>query len=105
MAEKTVTIPLDEPITIPGKDSAETVTAIVLREPRYPDIMALGNPTAFARSPEGMVYTAEKDDTIKAYIERLLVEPKNVIALHQLGPADTFKLRDAVHGFFSISPT
>lgn len=100
-----VTIPLSEPITVPGENAPVQINEVVLREPKYPDIMALGQPAAYARDAAGMVYSAEKDETIKAYIERLLVEPKSPLALMQLGAVDTFKLRDAVHGFFAISPT
>lgn len=90
-------IPLSKPIT--GHDVE--FTEIILREPAYPDIMALGEPSAFARDGSGMIYTAEKDDTIRAYIERLLVSPKDSALLNQLNATDTFQLRDAVHDFFA----
>jgi hypothetical protein len=105
MSKGDVTIPLSEPITVPGEATAVQVDKIVLRQPKYLDIMELGQPSAFARDIAGMIYTAEKDETIKAYIERLLVEPKNPMALVQLGTVDTLKLRDAVFGFFATSPT
>lgn len=90
-------IPLSRPITGHG----ETFNEIILREPAYPDIMLLGEPSAFARDGSGMIYTAEKDDTIRAYIERLLVSPKDSSLLNQLNATDTFQLRDAVHDFFA----
>lgn len=95
-----ITIKLDKPIIRPGKDSAEEVHEIKLREPVFDDIMTLGEPSAFARDAGGMIYTAEKDETIRAYIERLVVD-LDVLLLKQLNARDTFKLRDAVHGFFA----
>ncbi|MBR2117668.1 MAG: phage tail assembly protein [Afipia sp.] len=93
-----ITIPLSKPITAHDKK----ITSLVLREPGYTDIMTLGEPSAFARDAAGMVYTAEKDEVIKAYIERLLVDVDPLL-LTQLNAPDTFKLRDAVHGFFSAA--
>jgi hypothetical protein len=97
MADKT--IPLVKPLVGHG----ETYKEIVLREPAYAEIMELGEPTAYARDDSGMVYTAEKDSVIRAYIERLVVSPKDPLLLQQCGAADTLKLRDAVHGFFQTA--
>jgi hypothetical protein len=107
-----VTVNLLEPIEGPGPNRDQVtvqITQIVLREPRYRDIMLLGEPAAFARSDGGMIYQAEKDDVIAAYVERLLVEPKDPNLLNQVGLADTLKLRDTIFGFFqkakaAISP-
>lgn len=76
------------------------VKTIVLREPKYADVISLGEPSAYARSEAGMVYTAEKDDVVKGYIERLMIEPKDAQLLVQLTLADTLSLKEAVHGFF-----
>ena len=98
---ETVRIKLSRPITVPGDAAAIEVSEIVLREPMYSDIMALGEPSLFARDGSGMIYTAEKDDVVKSYVERLLIEPKNPVHLSQLCARDTFKVRDAVHDFFN----
>lgn len=97
-----ITIKLDKPIMRPGKEKAEEVHEINLREPVFDDIMTLGEPSAFARDAAGMIYTAEKDETIRAYIERLVVDLDTTL-LKQLNARDTFKLRDAIHGFFAAA--
>jgi hypothetical protein len=90
------TIKLKTPIQ--GHESP--VSEIVLREPKYSDVMALGEPAAFARSEGGMIYQAEKDGIIQSYIERLIVEPKDTGLLAQLSLTDTLQLKEAVFGFF-----
>jgi len=79
------------------------VKHIVLRPPKYADIMMLGEPAAFARSDGGMVYQAEKENVIQGYIERLLIEPKDPLLLIQLDLIDTLQLKDAVHDFFAAA--
>lgn len=82
---------------IEGESQIKTVT---LREPKFDDLMLLGEPKAYARSEGGMVYTAERDGVIQAYIQRLLVEPKDPALLVQLCLADTIQLKEAVYDFF-----
>ena len=102
-----VTITLKNPIEGPVYDAmpgdtrtSQTITEIELREPRYRDIMTLGEPAAYGRSDAGMVYQAEKDDVVAAYIERLLISPKDRALLEQLSLADTMQLKETVFGFF-----
>jgi hypothetical protein len=76
------------------------VTELVLRSPKYSDVMLLGEPTTYARSEGGMIFTSERDGVIQSYIERLIVEPKDTGLLGQLSLADTLKLKDVVTGFF-----
>jgi hypothetical protein len=100
MANTTVT--LHEPIEGPGpsKDQPTVqIKQIVLRQPKYRDMMLLGEPAAFARSEGGIMFSSEKDEIIQAYIERLLVEPKDTQLLEQLGLADTIQCREAVFDF------
>lgn len=99
------TIILTVPIEGPGTDENQSgqIKEIVLREPKFRDIMLLGEPAAFARSDGGMIYQAEKDDVIAAYIERLLIAPQDPALLNQLGVADTMQLKDAVFSFFQIA--
>jgi hypothetical protein len=94
-----VTIELSAPIT----GARGPVSQITLREPKYNDVMTLGDPTAFAQGANGMVYSADKDDVIKAYIERLLVNDNGAdpLLLGQLNLTDTLRLREAVQNFFA----
>jgi hypothetical protein len=101
-----VTVNLLEPIEGPGPNKDQVtvqISQIVLREPRFKDVMTLGEPAVYARSEAGMIYQAEKDDVIAAYIERLLVEPKDPALLNQVGLADTLQLKEAVFGFFQTA--
>ncbi len=84
----------------PIRDHAGEVKELVLRAPKFSDIMALGEPTTYARSEGGMICTAERDGVVENYIRRLMVEPKDTGLLAQLSIADTLKLKDVVTGFF-----
>lgn len=100
------TINLSTPIVGPsadGKSETQDYKTVVLREPRYLDVVQLGEPTAFARSEGGMIYQAEKDGVIQGYIERLLVTPADPALLIQLSLADTLKLKEAVFRFFAAA--
>ena len=103
MANRTIT--LLEPIEAPGSGStaAMQIKEIVLREPKFPDIMKLGEPSAFGRSEGGIMFTSDKDDVIEAYIKRLMIEPKDTALLNQVGMADTIQLREAVFDFFKVA--
>jgi hypothetical protein len=94
-----VTIELSTPIT----GHKGQVSQITLREPKYADVMSLGDPIAFAQGANGMVYSADKDGVIQAYIERLLVSDNGAdpLLLNQLGLTDTLRLREAIQNFFA----
>ncbi|WP_316172145.1 MULTISPECIES: hypothetical protein [unclassified Bradyrhizobium] len=94
-----VTIALLEPI----EGGRGQIKEVVLRPPKYRDIAALGEPSAYARSDDGLMFTSDKDEVVHGYIERLLVEPQDAALLEQLGLADALKLREAVHGFFQAA--
>lgn len=101
-----VTITLLEPIEGPGPSRDQltvSITQVILRSPKFPDIMQLGEPAAFARSEAGLIFQAEKDDVVSAYITRLLVEPKDPALLNQLGLADALQLKEAVFDFFKAA--
>jgi hypothetical protein len=104
MANRTIT--LLEPIEGPGASKEQptvTISQIVMREPRYPDIMALGEPRAYGRSEGGVMFTSEKEDIVEAYIRRLVIEPKDPALLNQLGLADTIQLKDMLFDFFEAA--
>ena len=102
---KNRTITLREPIEAPGsgKEASKQITEWVLREPKYPDLMLLGEPQAYGRSEEGIMFTSEKDDVLDAYVRRLTVTPQDRALLDQLCLADTIQLREAVFGFFKAA--
>jgi hypothetical protein len=91
-----VVVTLSNPIE--GHDGQ--IKTITLREPKYGDVMALGEPSAFARSDGGMVFQAEKEGVVQAYIERLMTSPSDPALLLQVSLTDALKLKEAVYGFF-----
>lgn len=104
MVERTIT--LLNPIEGPGPSREQptvTIEKIVLREPRYADVMLLGDPVAFGKSEGGIMFTSDKDEVIEAYIRRLMIEPKDSALLNQCSLADTIQLREAVFDFFKAA--
>jgi hypothetical protein len=93
-------IPLLEPIEGPGSSK---ITQVVMRAPKFPDIMALGEPRAFGRSEGGVMFTSEKEDIVEAYINRLVIEPADPALLNQCGLSDTMQLKDALFDFFEAA--
>lgn len=100
------TIVLKNPITghmpdpVTGESRITEIREIILREPKYRDIMQLGEPSAFARSEGGMIYQAEKEDVVQSYIEKLMESPKDRALLEQVSLADAIQLKEAIFGFF-----
>jgi hypothetical protein len=100
------TITLVEPIEGPGPNKDNPIveiTQLVLRPPKFADVMQYGEPAAFARSEGGILFQSEKDEVILAYIRRLLVEPRDPALLDQLGLADTLQCREAIFDFFKAA--
>lgn len=94
---KHVTIELSEPII----GHSDPIRRVVLQEPRARDYFALGEPSVYARNPDGTVYAVENAEVIDRYIERCIVEPKESILLDQMSLGDAMRVKDAVLGFFS----
>jgi hypothetical protein len=94
------TIDLLEPIEGAGSSK---ITQVVMRAPKFPDIMSLGEPRAFGRSEGGVMFTSEKEDIVEAYIQRLVIEPKDPALLNQCGLAAPIQLKDAVFDFFEAA--
>lgn len=84
------TIELSEPL-----GSVET---IVLREPRYSDLVDLQLPLTRVELANGASFLQETPSVLGAWIERLSDIDPNL--LPQLCLRDTLKLRDAVLTFF-----
>ncbi|MDA9465342.1 hypothetical protein [Bradyrhizobium sp. CCBAU 53415] len=107
MANATIILknPIEGPVTDPtsGESRISQIKEIVLREPKYRDVMLLGEPASLARSEGGMLYQAEKDDVVQAYIERLMVVPQDRALLEQVSLADALQLKEAVFGFFQAA--
>lgn len=95
----TTTLKLIQPI----RDHAGPVTELVFREPKYADLIRLGEPSSYARGEGGIIFVAENDSVVRGYLEALLVKPVDPALLDQLSLADGLAAKDIVHGFFGTA--
>ncbi len=93
---KNVTVTLGTPI--PGHKGP--IDKVVIREPRAGDYFELGEPVIYTQSREGRLIGAEHTETVKAYLDRLIVEPKDQLVLGQMDLADSMKVKAAMMDFF-----
>jgi hypothetical protein len=95
----TKAIPLTTPIT--GHNGP--ISKVVVKEPTGRDYFALGEPSVWARNPDGTSYVVENTEVLEKYIERCIVEPNDPLILSQLGLADAMRVREAVLDFFGAA--
>ena len=97
---KTAEVTLSEPITTHDGPCSK----VVLRSPKYGDVFALGEPQAYAVDPNsGLLFTSNRDDVIRQYVQRCVIEPKNPDLLEQCNLADSLAIREAILGFFEAA--
>lgn len=77
-----------------------TFSAVTLREPRFEDLMALGEPFEVQRIKGGLPVVIENTETVAAYVRRCVIKP-GVESLGALGIADARLIRNAVLDFFT----
>jgi hypothetical protein len=77
------------------------ITKIVLREPRYRDLMDLGVPSTWVAVPGGGGFEQESFTALEEWVNRLVVE-MDVNFLELLSLKDSLALRAAVRDFFSL---
>lgn len=73
---------------------------VVLKAPSYDDFLDLGEIETYGRSPDGTVFMVENGETLRSYIAKCLVEPKDPLALNQGGVKLARAVKGAVLGFF-----
>jgi hypothetical protein len=98
VANKIVT--LDSPIV-----GHEVVRQLEFREPRWDDIMEIGEAYIWTPRGDGSDFSVVTPvfSNIKLYAERLIAKgdrPGDPLVLAQLGVGDTRKVRDAIVDFF-----
>ncbi|MER8478435.1 hypothetical protein [Mesorhizobium sp. M1163] len=76
----------------------EVFNGVTLREPRFEDLLALGEPYEVQRAGGNNV-VIENVDTVAAYVRRCVTAP-GIDKLGVLELADARLVRDAVIGFF-----
>ncbi|TIP22614.1 MAG: phage tail assembly protein [Mesorhizobium sp.] len=95
MAEKIV------PLSKRYEAHGEPFDSVTLREPRFEDLLALGEPYEVQRAAGNNV-VIENVDTVAAYVRRCVTAP-GIEKLGALNLADARLVRDAVIGFFMVS--
>ena len=98
---RTVRIPLT-----PSLDGHKgPITEVMLREPDFDLYLELGDPITIARAPDGSLFTVENAVVIRAYLERCLVAPTDMLLLGPGGFRLARQLKDTVLGFFRAEPS
>lgn len=78
------------------------VDRLTVREPRGEELFRYGEPFSVAKGENGVLMSAENDETIKKYIDACVVDV-DPIHLGQLCLADAIALKEAVLGFFTAA--
>lgn len=89
------TIELSQPIK---SHRGELIKKIVLREPRYRDLMDLGMPSTWVAVPGGGGFEQESFTALEEWVNRLVDMDVNLLELLTL--KDSLALRAAVRDFF-----
>jgi hypothetical protein len=92
-----ITIPLTEPLKGPNNTKFDK---IVLREPTFDEYLAFDDPYTVMSSNEGTPYVIENMESIRNYISRCLVEPKDPALLSQAGVRVGQQVKRAMLSFF-----
>lgn len=94
MIEKTV------PLSRQYEAHNEIFSEVVVREPRFADLLALGEPYEMQRSPAGGQIVIENTEVVADYVRRCVVKP-GFDKLAALGIVDSRRVREAVLDFFT----
>lgn len=90
-------------VPVPGEGLVTpegVLTDVVLREPSYDTVFALGDPRTLCASPDGTTFVHVNNEILAAYVQKCLVQPKSVLHLEQGGGPLALRVRAAVLGFF-----
>ena len=82
----------------------EAFDSVTVREPRFPDLMALGEPYEVQRLPGGGSVVIENVGVVADYVNRCVTSP-TVDKLVELGVADARAVREGVLDFFRVGGT
>jgi hypothetical protein len=82
-----------------------TITTVIVQEPTAAEFFALGSPQTWVRASGGMALV-DNDAAIRAYAEKLIVEPNPLLAMTHMSVLDAIAVKDAIISFFQEpSPT
>jgi hypothetical protein len=96
MARDTKIVQLKKPFA----GAAGLVTQVKVQEPTAADYFALGAPQTWVKASGGMALV-DNDQAIRAYAERLIVEPDPLLAMNHMSVLDAVAVKDAIVSFFS----
>lgn len=99
MARETKTIQLKRPFSAP----AGTVTQVKVQEPTAGEFFAFGAPQTWVKAAGGMALV-DNDAVIRAYAERLIIEPDPLLAMSQMSVLDAIAVKEAICDFFREPP-
>ena len=100
MTRATQTVELKYPFD--GANGAK-VTQVILQEPTAGDYFVHGEPQTWIRTKDGQALV-DNTETIRAYAERLIVQPDPLIAMRYMHVLDAVAVKDAICGFFLERP-
>lgn len=89
-------------LTQPIQGQKGPITEVVIRQPRYGEVMKHGRPYEWHRGPGGLPLYVENNEALAAYAEACIVEPNDMAALEMAGTLDTLAIREAICDFFRI---
>ena len=94
---KQKTFKLVEPIMGHGGD----IHQVVFREPKFSDLMALGEPRTITLTDEGRPFVVENPAVVLEYARRCIVSPKDFLLVEeQLGLEDGMQVKEFFESFF-----
>lgn len=96
MAREQKTVQLKKPF----EGATSVITKVIVQEPTAADFFALGAPQTWVRTSGGMALV-DNDVAIRAYAERLIVEPDPLLAMKHMSVLDAMAVKDVIVGFFS----
>lgn len=94
---KTITLKLQEPVTLHEK----TISEIVLKEPTGAQYLDVGEPRLLARHNDGTLYWVEDQAAIKTYLDLCIVHDHGPAILRLLALTDSRRAKSAFLDFFS----
>ncbi len=92
-----VTVKLSKPLDLHGKRLAE----VELREPNGGLYVKLGDPRLLVFNPSGSGYWIEQNETIKAYLEELIVHELGGDLVNLMTLEDTMAVKETLFRFFT----
>lgn len=91
-------VTLSKPVSIFGK----TVGSVELKEPNGGQFVRLGEPRILVFNASGSGYWIENADTIRAYLDALIVhEAGGEVVMSLVGLEDAMAVKEALFGFFT----